>query len=33
MSVMEIEPVKDVILVTAVWAAMYYLFMQMGPAP
>ena len=33
MSVMEIEPVKDVILVTAAWAAMYYLFMQMGPAP
>ena len=31
--VMEIEPVKEVVLVTAAWGALYYLFMQMGPAP
>ena len=30
---MEIEPVKDVVFVTVAWGALYYLMMQMGPAP
>merc|ERR1711998_438978 len=32
MAMMELEPVKDVVLVTCGWAVMYYVFMQMGPA-